>query len=123
MSGDGKDKPMNLGGQSDEAFGGQPDGDQSNSMLIYHRLGQQFQGTAEEVVRALYEDSRRGMNNISFEDWWKYQTKLWKAKYNIDVPEIRSEGAFGDFLKIQIQVGALQEGPVPPDTTMGVHNG
>lgn len=44
--------------------------------LYFHRisLDQEFSGdTPEEVVQALYEDSKIGMGNISFDEWWEYQ--------------------------------------------------
>ena len=86
----------------------------STPAYIYHTLfGEEFRSeTAEEAVSALYENTRRGWE-LSFEEWWAYQDRLWSRRYGDNVPDKDSKGAYDKLLSIMVKRGALEKGPLP----------
>lgn len=86
-------------------------------MMIFHTsFNEEFCGNnAREVIRKLYENSKRGMGDISFESWWLYQRKIWKMKYGVNLPEEPIEGAHEVLLDFFVDVGALNVGSLPGD--------
>jgi len=81
--------------------------------LTYHTFYRQFEGnSAEDIVKALYQDSRAGLD-ATFEEWWQYQTSLWNRKYGLSVPDQGSENAAQGLLDVLLKVGALNEGEKP----------
>ena len=86
----------------------------SSDAYIYHTLfGEEFRGeTAEEIISALYENTRRG-RELSFEEWWAYQDRLWSGRYGDNVPDKESKGAYKKLLSIMVKRGALDKGPLP----------
>lgn len=79
--------------------------------LYFHRgfLQQEFCGdTPEEVVQALYEDSKIGMNNISFADWWDYQRWVHGIKYNTPFPNIDEPEACQKMLVCFLKGGRVE---------------
>ena len=48
-------------------------------MMYFHTLfGEEFSGNSpEEIVQSLYQNSKKGMGDISFENWWQYQKIMW----------------------------------------------
>jgi hypothetical protein len=83
-------------------------------VFVFHTLfGEEYRGvTPEEVVEKLYRKSEEGMN-ISFPEWWGYQTKLWKRLYGIKIPSGEARQASRRLLKIFVRIGALEKGPLP----------
>lgn len=83
--------------------------------LIFHTaFKEEFKGdTPEQVVDALYQNSAKGMGDISFEDWWKYQQTMWSGKYGVRIPEPDTDGAHQALLDVLIKVGALEQGALP----------
>jgi hypothetical protein len=87
---------------------------QDNELVFHTLFDEEFRGSsAEEVVQALYENSRQGMGDISFDDWWKYQTTVWENKYGMSVPSNDTPRACEKLLEILVDVGALEKGPLP----------
>jgi len=88
---------------------------ESSKMLTFHTLfNMEFSGSsAKEVVQALYEDSKKGMEELSFEDWWKYQQVSWQGKYALSIPPHDKPDACEKLLNILIKVGVLEEGKLP----------
>ena len=83
-------------------------------MYFLNSFDREYSGeTAEEVIETLYQNSRRGMGDISMDDWWAYQTKLWKTRYGMNVPDRNTPNAYEGLLKIMVQVGALTVGRTP----------
>ena len=79
-------------------------------------MKQEFSGdTPEEVIQALYEDSRTGMDNISFADWWEYQRKVHAIKYPDPFPDIDDPDAYQKLLVCFLKAGGLKRGRLPND--------
>lgn len=85
--------------------------------LHFHTFfDEEFNGhSARDIIDQLYESSRSGMGNISFEDWWDYQSSLWKSRYRLKTPDPDSQGACEKMLENMVKVGALLEGRLPRD--------
>lgn len=86
--------------------------------FYFHRpfLKQEFCGdTPEEVVQALYEDSKIGMNNITFTDWWDYQRKVHAIKYRDPFPDIDEPEACQKLLVCCLKAGGLSYGRLPKE--------
>ena len=84
--------------------------------LYFHRsfLKQEFSGdTPEEVVQALYEDSKTGMDNITFADWWEYQRWVHSIKYDTPFPDIDEPQACQKLLVCCLKAGGLEYGRLP----------
>jgi len=79
---------------------------QSELTLIFHTaFKEEFRGeTAEQVVEALYQNSAKGMGDISFADWWKYQQTMWNGKYGISIPASDTRGAHQTLLDVLTKV-------------------
>lgn len=93
--------------------------------LIFHRafLKEEFSGeTPEDIVKALYENSKKGMGDISYEDWWEYQTNMWASRYGKGVPPLDTHGAHQILLDILVEVGALKEGALPQGDDTAIDN-
>jgi len=88
---------------------------ESGKMLTFHTpFDVEFNGSsAEEVVQALYKDSKKGMEELGFKDWWKYQQESWRIKYALTIPPHDEPGACEELLNILIKVGVLEEGKLP----------
>jgi hypothetical protein len=85
--------------------------DQGQPALVYHTFFAEYKGdTPDDIIRSLHADSHRE-TKISLSGWWEYQATLWKHKYDIDVPDIDSENAAADMIKVLLKVGALEHGP------------
>ncbi len=79
--------------------------------LVYHTFFAEYKGdTPEEVIAQIHEDSRDG-TDMDFSAWWKYQQKIWGAKYGLDVPEKDSKDAAQGMLNVLLKVGAIEHGP------------
>lgn len=82
--------------------------------LVFHTyFGEEFRGTdPEDVINQLYLSSKEGMGDITFEDWWRYQQKLWRGRYGLKVPKHYRKNAGEKMLRVMLRVGALKEGPL-----------
>jgi hypothetical protein len=79
----------------------------------YHTFYGEFHGgSAQTVVQALYEHSRRG-TGCSYLEWWCYQQALWKQVADRTVPEPDEPLACETLVEILVDVGALEPGPRP----------
>lgn len=94
---------------------------QDNELVFHTLFDEEFRGSsAEEVVQALYENSRQGMGGISFDDWWGYQSNNWKGRYGLSVPLVNEPEACAKLLKVMVKVGALESGPLPKQSPPSV---
>ena len=86
----------------------------SKLKLVFHTaFKEEFSGESpKEIVDALYENSAKGMGNISFEEWWKYQQTMWGGKYGVKIPEPSETDAHEALLNVLTKVGALEIGPL-----------
>lgn len=103
----------------------QPD---NNGEYVFHTLfDEEFRGRSpEEVIRALYENSRAGMN-VDYDGWWDYQTKLWGQTFKQSVPAMGEDNDCLKLLSVMVKNGALETGPLPekqiPSDERGLHVG
>jgi hypothetical protein len=86
--------------------------------FVFHTyFNEQFQGDSEnDIIQALYHNSKEGMNNISFEDWWDYQNNLWLSKYRTQLPPPNAPDASKKMLDLLVRTGALLQGPLTSQT-------
>ena len=83
------------------------------SARTYHTsYGEFHANSAQALVQALYEDSRRG-TGCSYLEWWRYQQTLCKQVSEQIVPEPDEPLACEKLVDILIDVGALEPGPQP----------
>jgi hypothetical protein len=83
--------------------------------LVFHTLfEEEFSGSSpQDIVQALFENSKKGLGDITFEQWWDYQRNLWSQKYRFQIPDHDAEGASQALLDSLLQVGALEKGVLP----------
>lgn len=88
--------------------------------LAYHTLfGEEFCGASpEEVVAALYRGSKAGIEDLTYESWWDYQSKLWRQKYGLSIPDRNAPEACRRLLDLMVKIGALESGPIPPQPAL-----
>jgi hypothetical protein len=80
----------------------------------YHTFYDEFHAdSAQDLVQALYENSRRG-TGCSHPEWWRYQQAVWKQVSERIVPEPDEPLACEKLVDILVDVGALEPGPQPP---------
>jgi hypothetical protein len=79
----------------------------------YHTFYGEFHAdSAQALVQALYEDSRRG-TGCSYPEWWRYQQAVWKQVSNRTVPEPDEPLACEKLVDILVDVGASELSPQP----------
>lgn len=91
-------------------------------IICHNRFGTYQGSNAGEVLRAIHAEAALS-TPISFEEWKSYNAELWKAGYNIDVPQGGDPGSEEGFLKILLDVGAVEPGPKPPEKPAGLNGG
>ena len=78
----------------------------------------EFRGdTAEEIIGLLYEVSRSGIPGLTFDEWWRYQNRMWRRFFPLDLPEEGDEKKFEKLLVSMVKGRGLQVGPyreMPP---------
>ena len=95
----------------------------AESVLVYHTFYKEFRGnSAEEIVQQLYEDSKKG-TGCTFPEWWSYQQRIWKDRYNHEVPAADAEQAPQKLLDVLLKVGALEQGQRPLPRRSGEDRG
>jgi hypothetical protein len=79
----------------------------------YHTFYGEFHAdSAQALVQALYEHSRRG-TGCSYPEWWRYQQAVWKQVSGTTVPERDEPLACEKLVDILVHIGALEPGPRP----------
>ena len=97
----------------------------SQLALVFHTaFNEEFSGESpEDIVMALHKNSQKGMGDISFEDWWKYQQKMWGIKYGIEIPDPDQPHSHEKLLDVLTKVGALEKGALPQSDTSSRDHG
>lgn len=81
--------------------------------LVYHTYYDEFTGAnAAEVVDKIYTSAKSTLE-VSKEEWWQYQQKVWKRMENKIIPDMAAPDAAQRLLDVLIEVRALQRGPKP----------
>lgn len=93
---------------------------QSVGFTFHTLFKEEFHGiSAEIVVDQLYLSSKAGMGNITFDEWWQFQSGLWKGKYGLSFPDRHETDACRKLLDIMVTIGALEQGPLPQKIKSG----
>lgn len=83
------------------------------SARTYHTFYGEFHAdSAQALVQALYENSRRG-TGCRYPEWWRYQQAIWKQVSGSTVLERDEPLACEKLIDILVHAGALEPGPQP----------
>lgn len=86
--------------------------DQSGYYVYHTYFNEEFRAQSpDDVIQQLYENSNKEMN-VSFDEWWQYQTNVMKAFDHMKVPPIDSPDANKILLSMMVKAQALIEGPL-----------
>lgn len=82
--------------------------------VIHNAIDGEFRAsTPEALVALLYENSRVGMGNISFEDWWLYQRGMYAGGFGMRLPDYDGEKAAIKLIRYHLKLGIYHLGPQP----------
>ncbi len=79
--------------------------------LDYSNYFGRYQGnSATEVVAQIHADAQK-VGPISYQDWKKWNQRLWQGRYGLDVPVEDTPEAEEGFLEVLVKVGAIHPTP------------
>lgn len=70
------------------------------------RLGEYKGLTRRAVVEAMYRDATKHLD-VSFDDWWAYQQRLWKLQKDFIIPDWDTKHAADVYLGFLCTTGLI----------------